>query len=108
MAVQYIRENAGRPMSVPQVAKALGMSRSSLDLQFGRVMGHTPREQITLIHLEQRGSCFWRQNGRDRARGGRSGVWIVATILSDFHPATGDDADAVSATISDYVIGKFK
>ncbi len=53
MAVQYIRENAGRPMSVPQVAKALGMSRSSLDLQFGRVMGHTPREQITLIHLER-------------------------------------------------------
>jgi LacI family transcriptional regulator len=51
LAVQFIRENAGEPLSVPQVAKAMRMSRSNLDLQFTRVMGHTPRVEIAMAHL---------------------------------------------------------
>ena len=34
-------------------AKAMRMSRSNLDLQFTRVIGHTPRVEIALAHVER-------------------------------------------------------
>ncbi|HSV16605.1 MAG TPA: substrate-binding domain-containing protein [Tepidisphaeraceae bacterium] len=52
-AVQFIREHASQPLSVPRVARAMRMSRSNLDLQFTRVLGHTPRQEIALAHIER-------------------------------------------------------
>jgi LacI family transcriptional regulator len=53
LAVQFIREHANQPLTVPQVAKAMRMSRSNLDYQFVRALGHTPRVEIAHAHIER-------------------------------------------------------
>jgi LacI family transcriptional regulator len=53
LAVQYIREHAIETFKVPNLAKALGISRRKLDQDFTRVVGHTPNEAILRARLER-------------------------------------------------------
>ena len=53
LAVQFIREHAKDAMKVAHVARHVGMSRSRLDEKFVEVLGHTPREELAIAHLNR-------------------------------------------------------
>jgi LacI family transcriptional regulator len=46
LALQYIREHAGEPITVAAVARALQLAPRTLELNFKRVTGYTPRDAI--------------------------------------------------------------
>jgi LacI family transcriptional regulator len=45
-AVRYIRENAERPLQVDDVARAVGMSRRTLQYRFSKAVGRSVHSQI--------------------------------------------------------------
>lgn len=51
-ALRFIRENAGVPISVAQVARHVAVSRSTLDREFRRCLGHTTHEEIERVRLD--------------------------------------------------------
>ncbi|NLS98100.1 MAG: substrate-binding domain-containing protein [Planctomycetaceae bacterium] len=51
-ALRFIRENAGVPISVSQVARHVAVSRSTLDREFRRCLGHTTHEEIERVRLD--------------------------------------------------------
>ncbi len=51
-ASRFIRENAGDPISVLQVARHVEVSRSTLDREFRRCLGHTTHEEIQRVRLD--------------------------------------------------------
>jgi LacI family transcriptional regulator len=53
LAMQYIREHGTEPLSVPKVAKSLGISRRKLEQHFARVTGHTPHDAIVRVRLDR-------------------------------------------------------
>ncbi|MGH9405151.1 MAG: substrate-binding domain-containing protein [Terriglobia bacterium] len=50
-ALRYIRERARQPVSVSEVAAALGISRRSLERRFLAALGRTVLDEITRCHL---------------------------------------------------------
>ncbi|RRJ99471.1 helix-turn-helix domain-containing protein [Opitutaceae bacterium TAV3] len=52
-ALGYIRENAGRPLLVDEVAEHAGVSRRKLERHFLHVMGRTPADQIRHVQVER-------------------------------------------------------
>ncbi len=51
-ALRFIRENAADPISVSQVARHVDVSRSTLDREFRRCLGHTTHEEIQRVRLD--------------------------------------------------------
>ncbi|MHB8900652.1 MAG: AraC family transcriptional regulator [Thermoguttaceae bacterium] len=51
-ALRFIRDNAGRPISVPKVARHVDVSRSTLDREFRRCLGRTTHEEIQRVRLD--------------------------------------------------------
>jgi LacI family transcriptional regulator len=51
-AVRYARANARRPLSVPDLARAAGVSRKTLETRFKSGLGRTPLREILRIRLE--------------------------------------------------------
>lgn len=51
-ALRFIRENAAGPISVSQVARCVEVSRSTLDREFRRCLGHTTHEEIQRVRLD--------------------------------------------------------
>lgn len=51
-ALRFIRDNAGSSISVPQVARHVEVSRSTLDREFRRCLGHTTHEEIQRVRLD--------------------------------------------------------
>lgn len=52
-ALRFIRHEANRPLSVPDVAAHIGLSRRSLELRFRRALGHTVLTEIRRAQLER-------------------------------------------------------
>jgi len=52
-ALRFIRHEANRPLSVPDVAAHIGLSRRSLELRFRRALGHTVLTEIRRVQLER-------------------------------------------------------
>lgn len=52
-AMWFLREHACRPITIPQVAKTLGVSRRTLERAFMRHVGHSPAAEITRARLER-------------------------------------------------------
>ncbi|MGN6625196.1 MAG: substrate-binding domain-containing protein [Tepidisphaeraceae bacterium] len=52
LAVQYIREHAAEPLKVPDIARAMGVSRKKLEIDFARVLKTTPNDLLTRERLE--------------------------------------------------------
>lgn len=52
-ALRFIRHEANRPLSVPDVAEHIGLSRRSLELRFRRALGHTVLTEIRRAQLER-------------------------------------------------------
>jgi LacI family transcriptional regulator len=52
-ALQFIRENAGRPILVKDIANALGISRRNLEIRFRRAIGKSMNQKIQQAHLER-------------------------------------------------------
>ena len=52
-ALKFIRENAGKGISVDDVAAAVNMSRSTLDRRFARHTSTTAKNEITKIRVER-------------------------------------------------------
>jgi len=50
-ALTFIRQNACAGIGVPQVARGIGVSRSTLDGHFKRVVGRTVHEEILRVQL---------------------------------------------------------
>lgn len=57
-ALRFIREKAGRPISVPQVARHVAVSRSTLDREFRRCLGRTTHEEIQRVRLDIAKHCL--------------------------------------------------
>ena len=53
VALEYIRENAGRGVSVKMTAAHLGISRRKLERDFHRYVGHSPYEEIRRVRVEK-------------------------------------------------------
>jgi LacI family transcriptional regulator len=51
-ALQLVREHAGQGMRVADLARLLAVSRSHLEQEFARVVGHTPGEEIRRTRLK--------------------------------------------------------
>ena len=51
-ALRFIRENSAAAISVAQVARHVAVSRSTLDREFRRCLGHTTHEEIQRVRLE--------------------------------------------------------
>jgi LacI family transcriptional regulator len=51
-ALQYIRLHATEPIRIPLIAKAMGISRRKLELDFARVTGHAPSHAIARTRLD--------------------------------------------------------
>lgn len=52
-AIEYISRHACADLSVAHVADAMGISRSSLEKYFQRVVGHSPGREIQRVRLEK-------------------------------------------------------
>lgn len=52
-ALRFIRHTTGRPLSVPEVAAQVGLSRRSLELRFRRMLGHTVLTEIQRSQMER-------------------------------------------------------
>ncbi|MGD0519464.1 MAG: DNA-binding transcriptional regulator [Thermoguttaceae bacterium] len=52
-ALQFIHENAGRPIQVTDIINALGISRRTLEIRFRRAIGKSMNEKIQQAHLER-------------------------------------------------------
>ena len=52
-ALQLVRERAGQGMRVADLARLSAVSRSHLEQEFARVVGHTPGEEIRRARLNQ-------------------------------------------------------
>jgi LacI family transcriptional regulator len=53
LAIQYIRERAGRPLGVKELVEEMHISRSKLERDFHRVTGRTLNQEIVAAHLER-------------------------------------------------------
>ena len=51
-AAQYLREHAGEPITVPDVAEHLHVSRRWLERHFRKVFGHTPHAELHRARVE--------------------------------------------------------
>ena len=49
----FIRDNAGRPIGVPDVFERTNLSRRTLERQFSEVVGHTIHDEIISCRLER-------------------------------------------------------
>jgi LacI family transcriptional regulator len=52
-AIRYIREHACEGISVNDVLAAVPLSRSVLERRFTRILGHTPKEEISRVRLRR-------------------------------------------------------
>lgn len=52
-AIGFIRDHAADPIHVPDVLKAVPISRRALELRFKQVMKHSINEEILLAHLQR-------------------------------------------------------
>jgi LacI family transcriptional regulator len=52
-ALQFIHENAGRPIQVKEIVEALDISRRTLEIRFRRAIGKSMNERIQQAHLER-------------------------------------------------------
>jgi LacI family transcriptional regulator len=52
-ALRFIHENAGLPIQVKDIVKALGISRRTLEIRFRRAVGKSMNEKIQQAHLER-------------------------------------------------------
>ena len=52
-ALQFIHENAGRPIQVKEIVDTLGISRRTLEIRFRRAIGKSMNEKIQQAHLER-------------------------------------------------------
>jgi LacI family transcriptional regulator len=52
-AVRYIQEHSAGPLTVPEVAEALSVSRRWLERHFQKTLGHSPHAEILRARLEQ-------------------------------------------------------
>lgn len=50
-ALMYIRENAGTPIDVEHVVRAVTISRSVLERRFQQYLGRTPKAEITRVRM---------------------------------------------------------
>jgi LacI family transcriptional regulator len=50
-AMRFIQNNSDRPITVRDLLKAVPISRRSLEIQFKKVLGRTPRQQIQHAHI---------------------------------------------------------
>ena len=51
-ALRFIRKHAADPISVPQIARHVEVSRSTLDREFRRCFDHTTHEEIQRVRLD--------------------------------------------------------
>jgi LacI family transcriptional regulator len=52
-AVRFIRQNAGRPLSIEDVLEAVPVSRRALERAFRRALGRSPAREIRQAHLRR-------------------------------------------------------
>jgi AraC-like DNA-binding protein len=52
-ALRFIRNHSHRPLSVRQVAEAVGMTRRTLERRFAQSVGRTPREELELLRVRR-------------------------------------------------------
>ena len=52
-AIGFIRDHAAEPIRVPDVLKAVPISRRALELRFKQVMKHSINDEILLAHLQR-------------------------------------------------------
>ncbi|HTL40255.1 MAG TPA: DNA-binding transcriptional regulator [Pseudolysinimonas sp.] len=52
-AVAFIRDSAGRKVSVPEVLRHAGMSRRALDYRFTHLLGRTVHDEIMRVRMER-------------------------------------------------------
>jgi LacI family transcriptional regulator len=52
-AIQFIRENACKPVGIDDVSGAAGMSRRSLEKNFAKVIGRSPLEEVQEIRFRR-------------------------------------------------------
>ena len=52
-AARFARANVQRPLSVPDLARAAGVSRKTLETRFRSALGRTPRQEILRARLER-------------------------------------------------------
>lgn len=53
VAVRFIREHAADGINVQDSAREAGVSRSTLERRFKKVLGRTPKEELTRVRLER-------------------------------------------------------
>ena len=52
-ALNYIRQNANKPLQVFEVSREAGVSRRVLERRFVEVLGRSPATEIRRVHLER-------------------------------------------------------
>jgi LacI family transcriptional regulator len=53
VAARFIREHACEGIDVSDVLRTVSMSRSALDRQFSKIMGHSPKDEILRVRLNR-------------------------------------------------------
>lgn len=53
MALRFISERADQPINLPDIFKAIMVSRRSLERRFLHKLGRTPAEEVRRVHLER-------------------------------------------------------
>lgn len=52
-ALRYIRNHSHRPLTVVQVAAAVGMTRRTLERRFAEVVGRSPRQELEWLRVQR-------------------------------------------------------
>ncbi len=88
-AVKFIRNHAGKPLQVAQVAEHTGVSRTTLEQKFKQYIGRSPLEEIRRVHIERACDLLSNTDLAIAVVAAESGFAHPSNLTSIFRRATG-------------------
>ena len=88
-AAQYIRQHAGEAIGVEHVARAVGVSRRTLDRRFAKALGRSVHEELAAVRMQN--ACVLLTEGHDTVAiiASQCGFRTAASFSRAFHRQIG-------------------
>ena len=88
-AAQYVREHAGDAIGVEHIARAVGVSRRTLDRRFAQALGRSVHEELSAVRMQN--ACVLLSESQKTVAGiaAACGFRTAASFSRAFHRKTG-------------------
>ncbi len=88
-AAQYVRHHAGKAIGVEHVARALGVSRRTLDRRFAGSLGRSVHEELTSVRMQKACALLSESTESVASIAGTCGFRTAASFSRAFHRQVG-------------------